>query len=230
MTSMRRLQPTKSGPMAGHVRVGRRYMSELAATGALHLGDWVRDDLPDLLWPVLLLAHRGTAAARDFIRWQAAVQGDFRDAAEPSALAECLDGRLTNLDRLVDLRPGADAIIRQRADELELLPPPVSAVLSTYPERPAAWLVEGDPRPPSTDEVDLVARALVEAIGDGHREAVIKCLRIWSAVQAGTFSSDKDTIELLIRYPDHSESRARADTVVRASWGAAKMARTWIAG
>ena len=41
-----------TGPLAGHVRKGRTYRSPLAATGVLTIGDWVRDDLPDLLWPV----------------------------------------------------------------------------------------------------------------------------------------------------------------------------------
>lgn len=219
---MRRPQPDKLGPMVGHVRDGRRYLPPLMATGVLDIGDWIRDDLPDLLWPALLLADRGTRAARDFVRWQAAVQNDLDDAVEPRALAEALDGRLTGLDRLVELRPGAEAMIKQRAVELGLLPPPVIGVLATYPERPAAWLVESELRPPGQDEIDLLAKAVLDAIGDGHREAVIKCLGIWSAVQAGTFSSDTEMIELLQTYPNHTATRARADTVVRASWGATK--------
>src|SRR4051794_32918176 len=38
----------RPGPLAGHVRKGRTYRSPLAATGVLQIGDWVRDDLPDL--------------------------------------------------------------------------------------------------------------------------------------------------------------------------------------
>jgi hypothetical protein len=33
----------KSGPLAGHVKKGRIYRSELAATGVLQIGDWVRE-------------------------------------------------------------------------------------------------------------------------------------------------------------------------------------------
>jgi len=54
-----------TGPLAGHVRKGRTYRSPLAATGVLTIGDWVRDDLPDLLWPVLTLSELGTAEASD---------------------------------------------------------------------------------------------------------------------------------------------------------------------
>lgn len=208
--------------MAGHVRQGRRHLPPLAATGALRIADWVRDDLPDLLWPALVLAHRNTDAAHDFVRWQAAVQHDFQDEVEAKTLAESLDGRLTSLDRLVGSLPGAEIRVKQRAVEFELLPDPVASVLGTYPERPALWLVNGSVRHPSPDDIDLLAKALLGAIRDGHREAVIKCLGIWSAVQAGTFSSDAATIDLLKHYPNDPATRSQADSVVRASWGASK--------
>ena len=139
--------------------------------------DRIRDDLSNLLWPALLLALRGTGAARGFVRWQAAVQHDLDGAVEPKTLAESLDGRLTGLDRLVELQPGADAIIKQRAAEPDLLPPPVTGSARDLPERPAGCLVEGDLRSPGQGEVDLVAKAVLETIRDGHREAVIKCLQ-----------------------------------------------------
>jgi hypothetical protein len=50
-------------------------MSPLAASGVFELGDWVRDDLPDLIWPVLVFAEVGDSAAKHFARWQAAVSG-----------------------------------------------------------------------------------------------------------------------------------------------------------
>ncbi len=70
-----------SGPLAGHIRKGRVYRSPLAATGVLHLGDWVRDDLPDLLWPVLVLSELGTAEGHRFLRWQKAVQSELAGTA-----------------------------------------------------------------------------------------------------------------------------------------------------
>lgn len=208
--------------MAGHIRQGRRYLPPMAATGVLAIADWVRDDLPDLLWPALVLARRGTDAARDFVRWQAGVQRDVAGDVEATILADGLEGRLTSLDRLVAAHPSAEISVKQRAIELDLLPDPVASVLQTYPERPASWLVDGAVRPPSQDDIDLLVEALLGVIGDGHREAVIKCLRLWSAVQAGTFKSDASMIELLKLYPNDPITRPRTDTVVRAAWGAAK--------
>ena len=54
--------------------------------------------------------------------------------------------------------------------------------------------------PPGQAEVELLAKAVLEVLQDGHRKAIIKCLYIWSALQAGTFSTDAETIELLKYY------------------------------
>ena len=106
MNDMKRQQRSEaSGPLAGHVRKGRRYLSPLAATGVLTLGDWVRDDLPDLLWPVLALAEHGSSGAIKFVRWQEAVQRDLAGMVEPQVLADGLDGRFTSLDRLLERCP-----------------------------------------------------------------------------------------------------------------------------
>jgi hypothetical protein len=182
------------------------------------MGDWVRDDLPDLLWPSLSLVELGTTGAIKFVRWQKAVQDDLAGRAEPQALSDGLDGRLTNLDRLVEQVPEAKQIIKTRAAEFGLLPQPVARVLASYPERPAAWLVDLDLTPPGQQEIDLLARTILETLGDGHRESVIKCLSIWSAVQVGVFSCDATTIDLLKVYPNDPATRTRADSVIRASW------------
>jgi hypothetical protein len=194
----------------------------LAATGTLQIADWMRDDLPDLLWPVLTLSELGTAEAVRFVRWQKAVQEDLSGKAEPAFIAECLDGRLTSLDRLAAQVPEARIAVKVRAEERGLLPESVAQALAAYPLRPAEWLVDREMTPPGQEEIDLLARAVLEVLKDGHREAVIKCLYIWSAVQAGTFSTSAETIELLQRYPTDSKTRAKADSVVRAMWGAHK--------
>lgn len=223
-------QPTeRTGPLAGHVRKGGIFRPPLAATGLLNIADWVRDDLPDLLWPVLYVEHKDrTHAAVDFVRWQEDVINDLTDLCDDrQALADCLDGRLTGLDRLVEQIPEAKDIVVRRAHQRGLLPEPVISVLSSYPKRPAAWLTDREPGPPEADDVNLLGKAVTNAVGDGHREAILKCLFIWARVLTGTFNSDEETIELLKTYPNDAETRSKADTVVRASWGANKGARLW---
>jgi hypothetical protein len=211
-----------SGPLAGHVRKGRLFSSPLAATGVLQIGDWVRDDLPDLLWPVLVLSELGTHEAVRFVRWQGAVQDDLSGRAAPAVIADGLDGRLTSLDRLAKAVPEAVAAVKTRADEWGLLSASVSKALSSYPLRPAEWLTGSETSPPGQEELNSLARAVLAVLRDGHREAVIKCLPVWSAVQAGCFRSSSETIDLLKSYPNDIGTRARADTCVRAMWGATK--------
>ncbi len=219
-------QQVHSGTMAGHVRDKRRFLPPIAATGRLVVGDWVRDDLPDLIWPALALRVLGPPGARNFTRWQQAVLRDLDGDASPLVLAEGLVGRLTSLDRLAEAIPGSQEIIRQRAIECGLLPEDVVDVLSSYPNRPAQWLTgSASIHPMDEDSWRLTAAALLDVLRDGHREALIKCLPIWSAVQAGTFRAGEDLIDLLRDYPTNSTRRSKADTNVRAAWGARKLSQ-----
>lgn len=208
--------------MAGHVRRGRLFVPEFAATVDLTANDWFRDDVPDYLWPLMIAASQGNASLIRFVRWQGAVQADLKCLVPARALAAGLDGRLTSLDRLAALDDTAADIMREHALEYHLLTDDIAKALSTYPERPAAWLTDREVTSPDQDDVDLIAASLLGVLSDGHREALIKCLQIWSAVQAGTFTSDQRIIDLLKNYPNDPGTRSQADSIVRASWGAMK--------
>lgn len=217
-------QPNQhNGPMAGHVHRRRVFTPPLAATGVLVIGDWFKDDLPDLLWPALVLAEQGNGAIRNFVAWQKAVQDALSEHDETAFVAESLDGRLTNLARLAIKIPSGAAVVSEQADKHGLLTAYVRSVLTSYPYMPVPWLTaDVEVHVPDQADIDLVRRALLEALSDGHREALMKCFRTWSTVQAGTFSSDQQTIDLLKTYPDEEESRSQADTVIRSQWGAHK--------
>ncbi len=207
--------------MAGHVRKGRIYMSPLAATGVLRMEDWLKDDLPDLLWPALVLAEQGNESIRQFTRWQKAVQDGLADHGETGLVAESLDGRLTHLSVLSERLPGAADLVVAEATRYGLLSQNVRRVLNSYPYMPAPWLTrQAEVRPPGLAELESIRDALIGVLEDGHREALLKCLRAWSTVQAGTFRSDAKTIDLLKRYPGDEDTRSAADTAVRAGWGA----------
>lgn len=219
-------QHVHSGPIAGHVREKRRFLPPLAATGRLVIGDWVRDDLPDLIWPALVFRVLGTSGAGNFTRWQQAVLRDLDGDAAPLVLADGLDGRLTSLDRLVEAIPGTQETIRQRAIECGLLPGDIVDALLSYPNHPAPWIIASTSiHPMDEDSWSLTAAAVLDVLRDGHREALIKCLPIWSAVLAGTFRADDELIDLLRDYPTNSSRRSTADTNVRAAWGARKMSQ-----
>ncbi|MGW0177318.1 DUF5677 domain-containing protein [Rhodococcus sp. NPDC003322] len=212
-----------SGPLAGHVRRGRVYKSPLAATGGLSVANWLKDDLPDLIWPALVLAELGNDGARQFVKWQEAVQERLAHHDEGGWVAELLDGRLTHLAVLVDKFPDASAIAVDEARRHGLLPEGVRGALVSYPYLPARWLVgDVEVTPPHQQDLELIRDAVLGVMQDDHREALLKCFRTWSTVQAGTFSSSADTIELLKDYPVVPTKRAAADSVVRAMWGAHK--------
>ncbi|MDJ0317636.1 DUF5677 domain-containing protein [Arthrobacter antibioticus] len=212
-----------SGPMDGHVRKGRVFKTPLAATGMLAMGNWIKDDFPDLLWPALVLAEQGDASFRYFVKWQKAVQERLAHHGDEVSVAEALDGRLTHLAALAVKFPDASEIIVDEAHRHCLLSEVVRSALASYPCLPAPWLVDDtEVVPPERPALELIRDALLSVLRDGHREALLKCLRTWSAVQAGTFSADTRTIELLKDYPGNLANRAASDSLVRASWGAHK--------
>lgn len=189
----------------------------------MKIGNWIKDDFPDLLWPALILAERDTEGVRDFVRWQKSVQEDLAKHGETGWVAERLDGRLTSLDELVERFPDAEAVIIQRSLERGLLSEGTRRVLASYPHMPAQWMAGGlEFMAPDQGVLELVRDALLGAIRNDHHEALIKCLRIWSTVQAGTFHSSGETIDLLQDYPENLNKRAQSDTAVRAMWGAHK--------
>lgn len=212
-----------SGPMADHVRKGRVFKSPLMATGALIIGNWIKDDLPDLLWPALVLAEQSNASMRQFIKWQKAVQEALAHHDDVEFVAELLDGRLTNLARLADKYPDAIEIVTEQGKHHGLLSTAVRRALASYSIHPAPWLVgEIVVDAPEQADMELVADALWSVMRDGHRQALIKCMRTWSTVQAGTFSSDAQMIELLQDYPVNLSRRDSVDSMVRSLWGAHK--------
>lgn len=213
----------RSRPMAGHVRKGRVFKSPLAATGMLDMQNWIKDDFPDLLWPALVLAERGNDSFRQFVKWQKAVQEGLAHHGEAGWVAEVLDGRLSHLGALAAKFPGASVIVVDEADRHGLLSERVRSGLASYPYLPASWLVgDIEVAPPDQSDLELIRDALLSVLRDDHREALMKCFRTWSTVQAGTFSSSGPTIDLLKDYPGDLAKRAAGDVTVRAMWGAHK--------
>ncbi len=203
------------------MRAGRVYKSPLAATGVLKIGNWLKDDLPDLLWPALAFAENGNATARQFVEWQGAVQASLAHVNDPAWVAEMLDGRLTHLEKLAERVPEASAIVVEQARKRGLLSDDVRRALASYPGLPAPWLIgELELAAPRQQDLELIHDALLGTMTDEHREALIKCLRTWSTVKAGTFRTSSETIALLKEYPLDVETRAAADSAVRAMWGA----------
>jgi hypothetical protein len=148
--------------MADHVRKGRVYMSPLAATGALQIENWFKNDLPDFLWPALVLAEQGNDSVRRFVRWQEAVQEDLAVHGETAFVAESLDGRLTHLAALAERFAEAADLVIEEATRYGLLSERVRGALGAYPFMPAGWLAgQAELRPPELADLELIREALL---------------------------------------------------------------------
>ena len=189
----------------------------------LVMGNWIKDDFPDLLWPALVLAEQGPDSFRQFVKWQKVVQEGLAHHGEVAWVAEALDGRLSHLAALDAKFSDASEIVVDEASRHGLLSEGVRSALASYPYLPAPWLVgDIEVTPPKQRDLELIRDALLSVLRDGHHEALLKCFRTWSTVQAGTFRSSGPTIDLLKNYPGDLATRASADTMVRAMWGAHK--------
>lgn len=206
--------------MRGHVRKGRVYKAPFVADGALTLSDWVVDAFPDLLWPALVLADAGNSAARRFVQWQRDVVAELRPDVADLSLARGLDGTLSGLEKLARESENARKVVCHHAHRNGLLSARVQRALASYAHRPAEWLVSMGVAPPTQDVIDLLGEAVYDSMFDDHREALLKCFSIWSGVQAGTFRTSQETIDILHDYPTNVAKLPQADAVVRAMWGA----------
>jgi len=189
------------------------------------MSDWVRDDLPDFLWPVLVLGQHGDEGIDAFVRWQKAVVSDLDGEVDGGVLAETLDGRLTGLASLVARHPGAAESIRNRADEFQLLPSSVVSALSSYPRCPVDWLF-GTFHSPDEADIQVLARSLSDVLRSEHRQSLIKCLGIWVGVLTASLSVGESAMDLLRQYPDEPERHEEVDSAISAMWGSLRQLRT----
>lgn len=211
----------RDGILSGHFRQGSVYRPAFMAYPQATLADWVRDDLPDLLWPLLLAATEGDNGIQRLVKLQGWL------VANPlEGVGLVLDGRLTTLEDVpTEARPPIRSAVREGIEATGALPPGLSALLRLYDQPPGGWLLldqSSDPGDdmPTADALDLLSGAIVSVLADEHLEALVKAVGFFWSVQTGTASLDAQTVELLKTYPEPGPSRPLADSVLRAMFGA----------
>jgi len=203
--------------LAGHVQKGKRqFVPPIVHSGVFNQVDWRRTDLPDLIWPILVSHLNGNDAIRGFVNWQKELIATLKLNNQSKGLVECLDGRLSGIEILAQGSIKRQGIIREAAIKHGLLPDRLQQILLTYPSFPGRWIFKAE-APEETQKTDLFD-AVIAVLGDGHREALIKCISIWAALQGGTFSADKTFLDALVDYPTNIKNQKHADSLVRASW------------
>lgn len=215
------------GPLAGHFKVGRKYVPPLLSYEQMVPSEWVRDDLPDLLWPLLLAVVEGDECGALIGRAQEAVLEEIPSASMDQSRAG-LDGRLTSLERFPDEeRSRLVEKFRKLPLRSRFFPPELLGVLSLYEDLPGRWLLvdpwtEGVEVPTRDDSINFLAEAVVMAIADAGLNAMIKTPPLGWQLRRGKLSIPKETGEILIGYPSDKEKRPLADATIRSSFLASK--------
>ncbi|HEX3392980.1 MAG TPA: DUF5677 domain-containing protein [Acidimicrobiales bacterium] len=220
----------KDGTLAGHFRRGRIYTPSLIAFPEFVLAEWVREDLPDMLWPLILVARHGERGLQRYESLQqAAVTELGTNFLEESVLR--FDGRLTALNRVPE---GSRARARAFLDgHPQWCPELLRDLANLYDNLPGAWLVCRDGRrdiltPEAAAAVmDDLTDSVMRVATDEHLTALVKMTPItWRVVtRSGEF--DPTIVELLQDYPAVPQKHARADVVIGASFGAMKGAEVY---
>jgi hypothetical protein len=180
--------------------------------------DWVAQDLPDLLWPLILVARAGESGA--YAIWQA------QDAAvssvspeDPKMSGGLLDGRLTSIEAFDGDRDAVASALYELPSTSVLFDPDVLGVLALYGDAlPGRWLFDGAPGADDALNPDDAARVLAEAIvdvaSDRHLNALVKSSALrWQRI-TGRLSIPAGLGDELIGYPTVNENVAKADAFI----------------
>lgn len=189
--------------------------------------DWIAQDLPDLLWPLLLVARAGESGAYAI--------GQAQDAAinavhpqDPKLCGDLLDGRLTSIEAFDGDRNAVTSALHELPEASVLFEPGALGVLALYGEAlPGRWLFENAPGSDDALNADHAVRVLAEAIatvaGDRHLNALVKSSSLRWQIITGRLSLPAGLGDELIGYPTVKENVGRADAFILSSFLSGKV-------
>lgn len=219
----------KEGVLAGHYKRGQIFTQPLLTYEQMVPSEWARDDLPDLLWPLVLATIEEREAPALFRKAQEAV---LKALLSPSleASGAALDGRLTSLERFVEAdRPKIIEALKAFPDRSRLIPADLIGVLRLYEGLPGRWLLvdpwEKTTSVPAPDEaVNFLAHAMVKGIADAGLNAVTKTPPYAWQLLREKVRLPREMIDILRDYPLDVEKRPLAEATIRSSFLAFKAA------
>lgn len=210
--------------LGDHVRRGRRYRSRVAALDGFTPNDWVRDDAPDLLWPVMLVGLQGEEGAAAFARFQDAVAEGVGLGETPGGAVR-LDGRMTSLEAVSDEHRAKVIDAIEQLDRPSIMPDLVVAAASLYDNVPGAWLLLDPwdtPAVPPDTALRAMADALIAVVSDRHLNALVKAAPFGWELRSGRVHLPGEVAADLVDYPVVAENRGKADAVILSSFLAHK--------
>ena len=224
--SKQRGRRVTDGVLAGHYQIGRRFVPEIIAKVDPEFSDWIKTDLPDLLWPMILVHIHGYKGIVSLRSAQQDVYSHIK-ALPHTNNSNMLDGRLTSLEQVRSSdREGIIRTLRQAPYRDRLFSPEIKGVLSLFECAPGYWLLAkpwNHQNIPSEDESrSLLGDAIFKVITDGHANALTKVpTLIWLTI-AGRLNMPKKYIDELVQYPNNLDMRPKTDALIRSSFGAIK--------
>jgi hypothetical protein len=223
----RRGKEQHKGPLKGHFKQGRIYRPPLLAYDRMVLSDWVKDDLPDLLWPILLIARFGDEGIIRFRKLQQLIIEALGEEALDAHGID-FDGRLTSLDAIPEvLRSQVLGIFRESSAAADAIPPQLPPVLHLYDEVPGAWLLldpfaGADTQLTPEEAANVLLRAMGDVVSEGHLNALVKCAPLGWRILRGKITFPASEVELLRDYPRNPETRGQVDAMIRSAFLAFK--------
>lgn len=217
----------RDGPLSGHFKTGRTYLPPIMAMKGYTSSDWARTDLPDLIWPLLLVAGAGNRGAYVFSQAQQAVLAQIEPGDFPEGAG--LDGRLTSLEAIEEeRREQILRVLREHPLAAELFDNSVLGVVRLYGSRlPGSWLfagIEQEGAPLSEeDALAAMANSIVEVLSDRHLNALVKAAPFGWMLQSGRLQIGPGMADELIGYPMVEENVGKADAFILSSYLTTKM-------
>lgn len=189
-----------------------RQISDLSTT------NWLRTDLPDLIWPALVVAGAGDNGLKHLYVFQeamfVALGADFWERSEGA-----LDGRLSSLERIAP-SDREQVVAAARIVDTAGVRTAAGAVLSLYDAAPGAWFFSA-PDVSLGMEAESLAGELADAVflaaTDRHAAACSRSviLKWWGETGKLQFAPGAaDSITALSGYPDRLETQGHADAVI----------------
>lgn len=220
---MPRRRRVTTGVLKGHYKSKNTYYPGITSKIEFDLVDSTASDLPDLLWPVVLVHLRGHAAIKLIRELQDLVISTVPNHIRSNSAA-AVDGRLSSLEQFgKDARRAIISALRSSPIPTAVFPRQLAGVLNLFDDPPGTWLAIapwGHTNVPARDEsLDFLMNALGLAMIDDHRNALAKSPAVIWKARIGKLSVSKEQALKIIDYPTNLKVQDHTDAFIRSIFG-----------